>query len=358
MKNIQQHIKLIVILILLPIAYCLLPGTVAYATLPSSTHYQIQNYSFGAGGTPNSNSTNYKVNGIAGEVEFGQISSTNFKANSGLTFLETANVPSAPTVSNESNQDYNKLKITLSTGSNPTDYQYAIAISPDGFATTTKYIQADGTLNTSPVWQVSGGAGWSTTALYAIGLSQNTTYSVKVKTRQGNFTQSGFGPVATATTAISSFTFSLNNNTVTIGSLAPNTVITAGTTVTATVSTNGTGGAIVSLYGTNNGLKSTGTNYTISSSTSDLTAATEGYGIQGTTITQTSGGPMEILSPYNVASNNVGAVTTTKQPIFDSTGSPVTSGQGTFKIMAKAGTTTKAASDYKDTVTIIASGTF
>jgi hypothetical protein len=67
---------------------------------------------------------------------------------------------------------------------------------------------------------------------------------------------------------------------------------------------------------------------------------------------------MEILSPYNSSSNTVGGITTTKRAVFDSSGAPVTSGQGTFQIMAKAGVSTKAASDYADTITIIASGTF
>ena len=328
----------------------------AFASLPASSNYQIQEYSFGAGGTTNSTSSNYKVNGIAGEVEFGQSGSTNYKVNSGLTFLQTANVPSAPTVSNESGLDYNKLKITLLTGSDPTDYQYAVAISPDGFVSTTKYLQADGTLGTNPVWQTK--TIWGASGFYAVGLSQNTTYSVKVAAKQGNFTQSPFGPVTAGATAQSSFTFSLNRNSVSIGALTPNNVITAGNTVTATMSTNGTGGGIISVYGTNNGLLSSNVNYTISSSTTNLTSATEGYGIQATTTGQTTGGPMESLSPYNGSSNNVGAVTTSKQAIFDSTGSPITSGTGTFQIMAKASGVTKAASDYTDIITIIASGTF
>lgn len=328
----------------------------ALAALPSSTNFKIQEYSFGGGGTTNSTSTNFKLNGIVGEVEFGQQTSTNFKVNGGLTYLLTANVPAAPTVSNESNIDYNKLKITLAIGSNPSDYQYAVAISPDAFVSTTKYVQADGTLGTSPVWQTN--TVWGASGFYAIGLAQNTTYSVKIAAKQGNFTQSPFGPVASATTAQSSFTFSLNRNSVSIGALTPGNVITAANTVTTTVTTNGTGGAIVSVYGANNGLLSTSTSSTITSASTNLTSATSGYGIQGTSITQSSGGPMEILSPYNVSSNNVGAVTTTKQAVFDSTGAPVTSGQGTFQIMAKASSTTKAATDYGDTITVIASGTF
>lgn len=362
-KNTKQYIKtsrkisfLLLAIFLVSILYIYKGAHIIFASLPSSANFQIQNYSFGAGGTANSTSSNFKTNGIAGEVEFGQQTSSNFKVNGGLTFLQTANVPSAPIVSNESGLDYNKLKITLVTGSNPSDYQYAIAISPDGFVSTTKYVQADATLGTTPVWQTK--TVWGASGFYAIGLAQNTTYSVKAASKQGNFTQSPFGPITAVTTAQSSFTFSLNRNSVSIGSLTPNNVITAGNTVTATMSTNGTGGGIVSIYGTNNGLLSSNVNYTISSTTTNLTSATEGYGIQATSVTQTTGGPMEMLSPYNGAGNNVGSVTTSKQAVFDSTGAPVTSGLGTFQIMAKASGVTKAASDYADTITVIASGTF
>lgn len=325
---------------------------------PQSTTYDLKSYDFGSGGGGLSNtSTTYSLFGEAGSFNGLSLSSTTYKNLPGLTFELTANVPPAPTVSNESSQDYNKLKITINTGGSPTDYQYAIAISTDNF-TTTNYLQADGTTGASPIWQVSGGAGWSTTNLYAIGLSQNTTYYFKVSAKQGKFTQSAYSAVTSVATAISSFTFSLNRNSVSIGSLTPGNVITAGNTVTTTVSTNGTGGAIVSVYGANNGLLSNSVGYTISSSSTNLGSAIEGYGLQGTTTSQTSGGPMEILSPYNVSANNVGAVTTTKQAVFDSTGAPVTSGNGTFQIMAKAGNSTKAAADYADTITVIASGTF
>src|SRR5260221_2645031 len=56
-----------------------------FAGLPASSHFQLQNYSFGAGGTASSSSTHYSLNGVAGEVEFGRPGSTNYKAGSGLT---------------------------------------------------------------------------------------------------------------------------------------------------------------------------------------------------------------------------------------------------------------------------------
>jgi len=63
-----------------------------------------------------------------------------------------ANVPGAPTFTNPSNY-YNKLKIVIKHSSNPTDAQYAIAVSNDNFVSNTKYVQSDTTLGTTPVWQ-------------------------------------------------------------------------------------------------------------------------------------------------------------------------------------------------------------
>ncbi len=80
------------------------------AAEPASTNYKLQNYSFGSGGTTNSTSTNYKLNGVAGEVEFGKPSSSNFKAGTGLTYMMKANVPPAPTLSTPAN-NYDRIKL-------------------------------------------------------------------------------------------------------------------------------------------------------------------------------------------------------------------------------------------------------
>jgi len=328
----------------------------SYAAMPSSANYQLQEYSFGSGGEDNATSTNFKLNAVAGEVEFGQSSSSNYKAGTGLTYIMMANVPPAPTFTNPSSY-YNKLKIVLATGSNPSDAQFAIAISPDNFSSTTKYVQADTTLGNSPVWQTYatwGGASGTN----IIGLATGTTYTVKVAAKQGNFTESPYGPTSQAATITPTLSMSLSTNSVSIGSLTPGSVTTSGTQVTTTLSTNGTGGAVVYVNGANSGLLSSSTSYTISAVSSDLSGATEGYGLRAVSATQSSGGPMESISPYNGSGDNVGILNSTKRPLFDSSGSPVTSGQGVFELKAKASSLTKAATDYTDTLTIITSATF
>jgi len=323
--------------------------TKAFAAFPASGSYKLQDYGFGSGGTATSSSTHYTTNATAGEVEFGRPGIGNYQLGGGLTYENMSNVPGAPTLSTGGGTFYNKLGVTLNTSNNPTDTQLAVKIN-------TQYVQADDTLGANPVWQTN--TLWGAGGFTVIGLTPGTSYTVSVAARQGSFTQSPFGPSASYTTANPQFAFYVTPSSVTIGQLTPATVVTAPTTVTVNMSTNGTGGGIVYVYDTNSGLLSSAASYTISAVSNDLTSLAEGYGIRGTSTTQSSGGPMEIVSPYNGAGANVGLVDSTKRPLFDSTAQPVTSGQGVFEIKAKASVTTKAATDYADTLTIIASATF
>ena len=88
------------------------------------------------------------------------------------------------------------------------------------------------------------------------------------------------------------------------------------------------------------------------------TTISEGYGARGTGITESSGGPMEILNPYDGTGDTVGIIDTNKRPISDSSSSPVDTGQFSFELKAKASNTTPAANDYVDTLTVIATGAF
>src|SRR5437660_990397 len=85
---------------------------------PSSTNFELKQYSFGSGGTDtNTTSTNFKLFGTAGEVEFGRPTSTNFKAGSGLTYLLNVNVPLAPTFTNPAT-NYDRLQFVINQGGN------------------------------------------------------------------------------------------------------------------------------------------------------------------------------------------------------------------------------------------------
>lgn len=336
---------------------------------PTSTNYELKDFAFGSGGTEGSSSNNYNIFGISGETSGDKASSTTYKAGQGLVSTIQANVPPAPTFTNPANY-YNKLKLIVNNGGNPSDATFAIAISSDNFSSDTRYVQSDTTVGStlgSEDWQTFstwGGASGFT----IIGLLPGTTYTVKLMAERGNFTQTGFGPTAQATTDNPSLSFDIDVSSIdeetaapyslSIGSLTAGSVITAPDKIWADIDTNGTAGATLYVQGTNNGLNSSSASYTIASSSTDLSSANEGYGAQGSTTAQLSGGPLEIVSPYNGSSQSVGLLDTNRRIIFDSTASPVFEGRVSFAIKAKASAVTLPASDYNDTLTLIASASF
>lgn len=335
---------------------------------PQSTTYEIKDYTFGAGGNEQggSDSSNYTLFGTVGELDYSKLNSSNYSLGGGLSYTLKANVPSAPTITNTSSW-YNKLSVIIDNGLNPSDATFLIQVSSGSadFTQDVYYVQSDHTLSASEAWQTYSSFG-SGSGFTLIGLYPGTTYYVRVAAERGNFTQSQYSTTASAATTNPTLTLSLETTTqssppfsVNIGNLTAGSVSTSSDTIDITISTNSTNGGLIYLYGTNNGLKSiTAGNYNITSSSIDLTAALEGYGARGTTVTQTSGGPMQLVSPYNGASNNVGIINTSKRELADSSSLPVTNGQVSFELKAKAKNTTPQADDYSDILTIIATGSF
>jgi hypothetical protein len=335
-------------------------------SFPSSTNYKLRGFEFGGGGDTTMNSTNYRLEGIVGELS-GKQSSTNYRANSGLLFVQMASTPNTPTFVNSGNW-YNKLRITIATSGNPADTTYAIAISDDDF-TTTRFVQNDATVGPTlgaedfQTYSAWGGA----SGINIIGLRPNTTYKVKVKARQGNFTEGPYGPVASATTSNPEMSMDIDiaatdvetsgPYTIELGDLAPGLVTTSSNRIWVDFATNADEGGRVYVRSSNSGLSSVTTGETITSATADLATATTGYGLRGNTVTQTSGGPLSFVSPYNGSGDNVGVLDSTLREIL-STSSSIVGGRASFNIKAKASSTTQAASDYTDTLTIVASATF
>src|SRR5258708_4256398 len=174
--------KIFFLSFLLYTAYSLLYTPLATAL--SSTNFKINDYGFGAGGTAESTSSSYKLNGIVGEVENGRPTSSSYKLGGGLTYEQQANVPGAPTVTNPSNAYYDRLKFVINTSSNPSDTTYALQISTDStFATNINYIKSDLTMGTSLTssdfltYTSWGGASGG----LVTGLKPATTYYIRVK---------------------------------------------------------------------------------------------------------------------------------------------------------------------------------
>lgn len=335
---------------------------------PTSTNYELKDYGFGGGGTTNSSSDNYKVMGVAGETEYGKPASDNYKAGGGLVYTMLANLPPAPTFTNPANY-YNKLKLVINTGSNPTDSKFAIAISTDNFVSDTKYVQNDNTVGATlglEDWQTYASWGGAS-GINIIGLNSGTTYYVKVAAKQGNFTESGFGPVASASTVSPNITFDIDVSatdsdteppfTINFSDLLAGSIVDSPQKIWVDLTTNGESGGKVYVYGQNGGLFSSTASYTITSVTGDLSALTEGFGAQGSSATQTSGGPLAIDSPYNGSASNVGITNASIREIFTS-GSPITGGRGSFLLKAKSSSVTPASDDYSETLTVIASASF
>lgn len=369
-KNLNLKISF---LFLLAIIYCLisnLPSAYAQAVPPASNNYKLMDYGFGAGGTATSSSSNYSIFGTVGQVDQGSPSSSNYFIGAGLEYTLQASTPAMPTFVNPSNW-YNKLKLTINRGGNdPADTTYAIRIASG--SGTFQYVQNDHTVGPDfglEDWQIYSAWGGSS-GFNIIGLYPGTIYTVQVTAKQGQFfTEFMWSPAAIASTANSQLSFDIDiaptdQSTsppyiLNIGQLSPGSVTTANDKVWVSISTNATNGGLIYILGTNTGLLSNTASHTINAVSNDLTGIGEGYGARSDYVHETSGGPMEAVTPYNDVTNTVvGILDTAKRTIYDSSGAPVTGGRVSFELKAKASNTTPSANDYADTITVLATGSF
>jgi uncharacterized repeat protein (TIGR02543 family) len=139
---------------------------------------------------------------------------------SDTSFTTLANTPTAPTVGNATTTT---LDVTLGSGDgNPSATTYAIQEK-----SSLKYIQADGTLGATAVYQTAATWNPSGAAKTVTGLTQGTFYTFQVKANNsstGTGTDTAFGPATGASTSALSFTPGnlvverLGNGTETLGS--------------------------------------------------------------------------------------------------------------------------------------------
>jgi hypothetical protein len=330
-----------------------------FVVLPASPNYKLDSLDVNGGGAIG-NSTNYKTETTLGEaVQTNNAKTNNYQLGAGLLFTQQANTPTVTMVN--TGDWYSKLLITINQQNNSASGKYSIAISTDNFVTT-QYVQSDGTvgavlgsedIQTYTAW---GGALGS----YVIGLNASTTYYVKVKAHRGTATESPYGPVVSAATSGAALSFDIDTAatdsetaapyTIDIGTITPNTVTAAANLLWFDIATNAQNGATVYMQGVTNNLTSSNGS-TIASTTGNLTALSSGYGVQVNTLTQTTGGPLVSVAPYNGTLNNVGNVTTTMQPIVTSTTS-IVGGRVSAILKAKVDAVTVAA-DYSQTINAI-----
>jgi hypothetical protein len=339
------------------------------ASMPTSSHYMMESYGVGSGGTAGSGSANYKVNGIAGE-QAGHTSSAHYQAGAGYNYVQQANAPKVA-LSNPGAW-YDKLQLNLDPQANPSDTKFVVAISPDDFATTTDYVQSDFTVGTT---LTSGDyltyAGWGGASGVTLrGLTPTTVYSVKAEAIQGAFTETDWGPVDTVATSTTTpyinfeidvaptyTTGTSGPYVLNIGNLLAGTVVTAPDNIWLTVSSNADNG--IQLYGGGlyGGLYSAITGHTIGSTSTNLATSAEGWGEQDSSNTVGSGGPLITDSPYNVSGTNVGEDYIDLDEMFHSN-VELTNGVGGVSLLAKSQILTPASSDYTETLTMVAAGSF
>ena len=330
---------------------------------PSSTNYTLRAYDFGNGGGTTS-STSYGLNAITNGQPGNTVTSTSYIAQPGLASTVNANVPPAPTFSNLAN-NYDRLHLTIATGGNPTTTKYLIAISSDNFVTT-QYVKSDNTIgSTVSIANYQTFALWGGASGFDIlGLSPSTTYKVKLKALNGNFSESAYGPTATAATVNPMLSFAVTTTltstppfTASFTNLPPGSVFAANADPQLALTTNAVFGGIVYVHDLHAGLQSTSGSYTLASATADLAAAAKGYGAQVISATQVSGGPLTARSPYDGSLDSVGGLSTNLQPIL-ATNAPIASGSATVRLKAKTDVTVPSAADYTDTVTFTAAMLF
>lgn len=346
----------------------LFTGTVLFfAATPAGTNYRLQSYGVGSGGVANATSGAYAMEGISGEVSGTSMSSSLYGLGSGMIPTQQANVPTAPTLVNSADY-YNKLRLTLNNGNNPSDARFAIAISKDNFATT-QYVQSDNTVgNALGIEDYQTYATWGgASGFLIVGLTANTGYSVKVRAMHGKFTESGYSAVASASTVNPSLTFDLDVSasdietappyTTAFTDLLPGTVVSSPSKIWADFATNGDFGGNIYVYSANAGLRSVAVSHTIAALTGDLGVANQGFGLQSASATQGGGGPFSVSNPYDGTSNTVGVTDQTIRKIY-SAPAPITAGRTSMQLKAKAASLTPASTDYAEILTIIAAPSF
>lgn len=338
-----------------------------FGALPASNNYKLQGYGLGSGGTAGSTAGTKQLEAITGEISASQLAGTTYRLNPGFIEAQQANVPPAPTWTN-TNSYYNKLHLTINNASNPSDAKFVVAISTDDFVTT-NYVQSDNTVGASlgsedyQTYVSWGGA----SGVDVIGLSPSTTYKVKAKAMHGNFSETGYGPTASAATVAPQLSFDIDvaatdsesapPYSIGLGSLLAGTVASSTDKIWFDFATNAANGGKIYIYSLNGGLNSAAKSYTISSASADLDVSTEGFGAQSSSATQSAGGPISAVSPYDVSGNNVGVISSTIREIY-STANAITAGRASFLLKAKAKNITPAATDYAETITAIASGNY
>jgi hypothetical protein len=145
-----------------------------------------------------------------------------------------------------------------------------------------------------------------------------------------------------------------------LGELDFTSITTATNHIFLDLDSNAQGGTSVSVKDAYAGLSSAVAAYLIASATETLQTSQDtddGYGLQNGTWSATSGSWTE-SGTFDVAGDNVGALTTAFVEVANTTSAQMVGGSGEMLVKGVAAKLTPAADDYVDTITFRAVGTY
>jgi hypothetical protein len=398
-------------LLLIALTTVLFAKSIVFAANLDSPNYRLVNPELQSA-AGEASSINYKALFMAGSegVSYGKVSSALYGIGSGQAYTFMANVPKISCFETSTNNGttqctelpngmtaicgnpgcYDRAILQIDTQNNPTDTLYLIEVSPDNFVTNYVVSGVTRTLKsytskssadylTKVQWEA---APWQQVTI--LGLKPNTQYSARVRALHGNYTESSTGPTVIATTAVTSASldldiatdFNTENNppySINLGNLAPEVGKILGTPqIKIDFSTNAQQGATIFVSDSFSGLKSSSTNYLLTSSSEDLATSVsgDGFGLQAFDKTQASesNGFATISSFYATTASNVGAVSSTVLNIIGcsktavlsdcsgGTSTWITGGSILVRVGARASLNAPTNSDYSDSLSFTLSG--
>jgi hypothetical protein len=369
-----------------------------FATDLDSSNYKIVGATTSAGGALlDSSSGNYSLTSTAGNISANprnyssnyrlqQDPSANFlAAQPGIQCFETTTSGGTNCLTGPSELSggmvaicgtggcYDKARFEIIANTNPTDTLYTIAISNDNFVNDVQYIDGSTfkpeSLANHNINDFRTKTYWETEVFNIRGLIANTTYYIQISALSGDFTQSDFSKISNATTAPGAITFDIDiapSSGISTESSAPYTVsfsgaddlmagaaaTTAPSLVWIDIDSNSSGGMAIVQFGKNGGLRSATTSQIITSANANLDNTLEGFGLQSFYIhndTSSYLGNLTATTNYSGSINNVGAVLTTANKIYDGSG-PIKNGRVGIYLIAKAGTNKTPATDYSEEI--------
>jgi hypothetical protein len=209
---------------------------------------------------------------------------------------------------------------------------------------------------------------WTSTAAVSVQSSTSSTNTGTVTTRDSavatidssSFVTSSItdDQISVSATVPQAFSFSLNSNSDTLGTLSSGSITQSSSGVVATVNTNAKNGFKIWAKDANAGLTSASASKTIAAANGPLSAGTEGYAF-GVTTSQTSGSgtPTASGSFAGGVAGTGGALATALAEVASS-GGTANNAQITMKNNAAISGITPAASDYTDLITVVGAGLF